>query len=147
VGTAGPGPDVTRVLIAAAIVVGAVALAVLLRRRRPDAPTQAAGVVPLQVDRQDFPRPDAPWLVAIFTSPTCGTCATVVDKAAVLATEDVEVTTIEHGVRTDLHRRYHIDAVPTLILADADGVVRGSALGPVAAQDLWAMVAAAREQA
>ena len=137
----------TRVLIAAAIVVGAVILAVVLRRRRPDAPTQAAGVVPAQVDRDDFPRPEAPWLVAVFTSATCGTCAAVVDKAAVLASDDVEVTTVEHGDRTDLHRRYRIDAVPTLILADAEGVVRGSALGPVSAQDLWAMVAAAREQA
>ncbi|MGH9270729.1 MAG: thioredoxin family protein [Ilumatobacteraceae bacterium] len=134
----------TRILIAAAIVLAAVALAVVVRRRRPDPPTQGVGVVPLQVDRHDFPRPEAPWLVAVFTSATCHTCADVVAKTAVLASDDVVTTAVEYGAERDLHRRYRIDAVPTLVLADADGVVRGSALGPVTAQDLWAMVADAR---
>lgn len=134
----------TRVLIAAVIVLAAVALAVVVRRRRPDPPTQGAGAVPLQVDRQDFPRPEAPWLVAVFTSATCHTCGDVVEKAAVLASDDVVTTEVEYGADRELHLRYRIDAVPTLLLADVDGVVRGTALGPVSAQELWAMVADAR---
>lgn len=134
----------TRVLIAAAIVVVAVAVALVVKRRRPDPPTQAAGVVPAQVDRADFARPEAPWLVAVFTSATCHTCADVAAKAAVLASDEVAVAEVPYDEAREVHRRYRIDAVPTLLLADAHGVVRASALGPVAAQDLWSMVADAR---
>ena len=83
-----------RLLIAAAIVVVAVVVALIARRRRPDAPTQPAGRVPTQLDRGDFERPDAPWLVAVFTSATCHTCADVVAKATVLASDDVAVTAL-----------------------------------------------------
>jgi len=136
---------VDRLLIAAAIVVVAVAVALIVRRRRPDAPTQPAGRAPTQLDRDDFERPDAPWLVAVFTSATCDSCADVVAKAAVLASDDVAVTDIEWQTRRDVHDRYRIDSVPLLVIADRDGVVRGSFAGPVTATDLWAAVAAARE--
>ena len=135
-----------RVVIAAAIVVVAVVVAVVARRRRrPDAPTQPTGRVPTQLDRHDFARPDAPWLVAVFTSATCATCADVVRKAQVLASEDVEVSDVEWQRDRAVHDRYHIDAVPLLVIADGDGVVRRSFAGPVSATDLWAAVAAARE--
>ena len=74
-----------RVLIAAAIVVVAVVVALVARRRRPDPPTQPGRAIPAQLDRHDFERPDAAWLVAVFTSATCDSCADVVSKAAVLA--------------------------------------------------------------
>ena len=93
----------------------------------------------------DFERPDAPWLVAVFTSATCHTCADVVAKAAVLASDDVAVTDIEWQTQRDVHDRYRIDSVPLLVIADREGVVRGSFAGPVTATDLWAAVAAARE--
>ena len=134
-----------RVVIAALIVVVAVAVALVLRRRRPDPPTQPAANVPVQVDRGDFPRPDAPWLVVVFTSTTCHTCADVAAKAAVLASDDVAVAEVEYGAERELHRRYRIDSVPLVIVADAAGVVRRHVLGPVTATDLWAAVAAARE--
>jgi hypothetical protein len=136
---------VDRVLIAAAIVVVAVVIALIVRRRRPDAPTQPAGRVPTQLDRQDFERPDAPWLVAVFTSATCHTCADVVAKAAVLASDEVAVTDVGWQTHRDVHDRYRIDGVPLLVIADREGVVRGSFAGPVTATDLWAAVAAARE--
>ena len=54
----------------------------LERRRRPDAPTQPhAAETPAQLDRADFPRPDAPWLVVLFTSRTCESCAGLYEKA------------------------------------------------------------------
>jgi hypothetical protein len=135
-----------RVLVAAAIVVVAVVVAVIARRRRPDAPTQPGRRVPAQLDRADFDRPDAPWLVAVFTSATCHTCADVVAKAEVLASDDVAVAHAEWQLRKDLHERYGIDGVPLLVIADRAGVVRRSFAGQVSATDLWAAVAAARDE-
>jgi hypothetical protein len=57
-----------------------------------------------------------------------------------VAVQEAEVTR-----DADLHERYRIDAVPTLVIADAAGVVRGSFVGPVTATDLWATVAELRE--
>ena len=133
-----------RVLIAAAIVVVVAALAVVLRRRRPDPPTQSLRHVPQQLDRRDFARPDAPWLVVVFTSSTCGSCADVVAKATVLASDDVAVEEVEYGAARTVHERYRVDAVPTLLVADAEGVVRTSFQGPVTATDLWAALAEVR---
>jgi hypothetical protein len=134
-----------RFLLAAAVVLVAVIVAVVLERRRPEAPTQGAWAVPAQLDRADFARPDAPWLVAVFTSATCDSCAKAVERAQVLASEAVAVDEAEVASRPDLHRRYHIDAVPIVLVADADGVVRTSFTGPPSAIDLWAAVAGVRD--
>ena len=134
-----------RLLVAIAIVAVAAVVASIVRRRRPsDAPTQGAFELPLQLDRNDFDRPEVPWLVAVFTSSTCASCADVVGKAAVLSAGDVAVVEVAYQNRPDLHARYAVEAVPALVLADADGVVRSGFLGPVTATDLWAAVAAAR---
>ena len=95
-----------------AIVAAAVAVALLVRRRRPDAPPSPRRACRPQVDRADFARPEAPWLVAVFTSATCHTCADVVAKATVLASDDVAVAEVEYGAARDVHRRYRIDSVP-----------------------------------
>ena len=135
-----------RVVIAVAVVVVAVAVAAVLdRRRRRDAPTQPQWAVPVQLDRADFDRPDAPWLVVLFTSSTCDTCAASVDKARVLEASDVVVQVVEVTARPDLHARYGIDAVPTLVVAGADGAVRLSYVGPPPAAELWAEVAKLRD--
>ena len=133
-----------RFVIAGVLVALAVLVAAVMQRRRPDAPTQPTWTVPVQLDRDDFARPSAPWLVAVFTSSTCATCAGVFDKARVLASDVVVVNDVEVGARPAEHRRYGIDAVPTLVVADAEGVVRASFVGPVTATDLWAAVAEAR---
>jgi hypothetical protein len=135
---------VDRLLIALAIAVAATAVALLLRRRRPDAPTGRHGLVPDQLDRADFVDAQRPWLVAVFTSSTCSTCADVEAKAAVLASDDVAVEVIEYTAQRELHRRYHIEAVPLVAIADEAGVVRRHFLGPVSATDLWAAVADVR---
>jgi hypothetical protein len=136
-----------RLLIAAAIAAAAAAVSVVLRSRRgPDAPTRSSGSVPEQLDRADFATPEVPWLVAVFTSATCASCADVQAKADVLASDDVAVDVIEYPQRRDLHQRYRIDSVPLVLIADDAGVVRQHFLGPVTATDLWAAVAAARDQ-
>jgi hypothetical protein len=137
---------VTRLAIVAAIVVVAVVVAAIVRRvRNPDAPTQHTYDIPPQLDRHDFDRPEAPWLVAVFTSSTCDRCRDVVGKAAALESEQVAVVDVEFTSRRDLHRRYGIEAVPMVAIADADGVTRAGFLGPITATDLWAAVAELRE--
>jgi hypothetical protein len=140
---------VERALVAALVVALAAVVAVVVeRRRRPDAPAQGssrAWPVPTQLDRRDFDRPEAPWLVAIFTSATCESCAQAMTKARPLASEAVAVQEVEVTARADLHDRYSVKAVPTTVVADAEGVVRASFVGPPSASDLWAVVAGVRD--
>ena len=133
-----------RLLVAGGLIVVAVAVALVLGRRRRDAPTQPDWTIPSVVDRADFDRPDAPWLVAVFTSATCESCHRVIEAARPLESDVVAVAEVEYSSQDDVHRRYDIDAVPLLLIADADGVVRGSFVGPVTAGELWAAVAGLR---
>ncbi len=126
-----------------AVVVGVAALFVR-HRHRPDAPTQPSYRPPTQLDRDDFPHPECGWLVAVFSSATCAVCADVARKALVLASHDVVVFEAEYAAERELHRRYVIEAVPTLVVADHVGVVHATFMGPVSATDLWAAVAEAR---
>jgi hypothetical protein len=134
-------------LVIAIVIVAAVAVVALVARRRrvPDAPTQRRYTVPDQLDRSDFAGDAVPWLVAVFTSATCTACQSVAQKASVLESPQVAVAEVEFSADRALHEKYGIDAVPTTLIADADGVVVGSFLGPMSATDLWAAVAEARE--
>lgn len=135
-----------RVLLALALIAVAVAVAGWIQRRQPDPPTAPPEyAVPTQLDRADFARPEAPWLVAVFTSATCNSCRGVWEKAAILDSDDVAVQKVEVLAEPDLHRRYRIDGVPLVVIADRDGVVRGGFVGPATAADLWATVADLRE--
>ena len=136
-----------RVVIALVLVVLAVVVAIVLQRRKPAPPSGAEWNIPVQLDRKDFVRPDAEWLVAVFTSATCDTCAGVWSKAQHLdAGPDgpVAVQELEVTADAELHRRYGIDAVPLVLLADTDGVVVRHFVGPVGAAELWAAIAEAR---
>jgi hypothetical protein len=136
-----------RLLVAAGVVAVVALVAFVLDRRqadRRDAPTQGTWPVPTQLDRHDFDRPDAPWLVAVFSSATCDSCATVLSHAAVLASDNVAVQDIESMQRADLHQRYGIEAVPTVVVADIEGVVKASFVGTPAAAELWAAIAEIR---
>jgi thioredoxin-related protein len=136
-----------RVLLAVVLAAVVVAVALLLQRRRPDPPSSSGAdhSAPPQLDRNDFVRPDAPWLVVVFTSATCSTCADVWTKAEVLASDEVAVQQVEAVQDRALHQRYQVGAVPIVVIADARGVVVDSFLGPVSATHLWAALAEARE--
>jgi hypothetical protein len=138
---------VERVVIALVLIGIAVVVAVVLERRsKPAPPTQPRRwEVPTQLDRADFEGAGVPWLVAVFTSSTCASCEQVVPKAKVLASPSVAVTEVPYQSRKDLHERYAVDVVPTLVVADPEGVVRASFVGVPTATDLWAAVAEARE--
>lgn len=143
-----PGRDdrgVERLILVAVLAAVAIAAAfVIQRRRRPPAPTNVGYTLPERLDRNDFERPAAPWLVAVFTSATCHTCAGVWDKAKHLASDDVVVQELEVAAAREIHQKYRIDAVPAVVVADRSGAVRAGFLGPVTATDLWATVAEIR---
>lgn len=133
-------------LIAASIAVAVSLVALLLRRRRrTDAPTQKSWNVPTQVDPLDLVLGDAEWSITVFTSGTCHVCADVVAKAEALRSRKVSVREVEYATDRALHEKYRIDAVPTLVVCDREGIVRHSILGPVTATDLWAAVARVRD--
>ena len=134
-----------RVLVAGGIVAAVALVAFLVGRRPPAAPIQGRWPVPVQLDRGDFGRPEAEWLVVVFSSSTCFSCAEVVAKASALASPAVAVEEVEVRARPELHRRYGVEAVPLVVVADAHGAVRASFVGPPSASDLWAAVAEARE--
>lgn len=133
-----------QLLVAAILIVVVTAAALVLQRRRTDPPTQGDWQVPTQLDRADFGGADRDWIVVTFTSESCHSCADVKRKAAVLASRDVAVVDVEYAAQRVLHERYAIEAVPALVIADREGVVRASFLGPVTATDLWAAYAEVR---
>ncbi len=133
-------------MVMAVIAAVAVVVAVVVQRRQPPAePVRTGYNVPAQLHRPDFAGVGVPWLVATFSSATCDTCAGVWAKVQALESDSVAVMEVEVSERKDLHDRYGIDGVPTTVVADAQGVVRASFLGPVTATDLWAAVAELRE--
>lgn len=140
------GPVIPALVVV--VVLGAVALAVaaVLRRRRPAAPEEAPSwAVPTQVDRTDFTGADRPWLVAVFASSTCTACAATADKAVLLESSAVAVQVIDDVADRATHERYRVEAVPMVVIADGEGLVRRSFLGEPTATDLWAALAELRE--
>lgn len=136
-----------RLLLALALGAVAVGFALWIQRRHSPEITDSVGEfkAPEKLDRADFQRPDAPWLVAVFTSASCSTCADVWLKAKALASPQVQVQQVEQTAEPQLHRRYDIRAVPIVAIADSAGRVRASFLGPVSATHLWAGLAELRD--
>jgi len=137
---------VTQVLLVAGVALLALGVGWVMQQRAPDAPTAPiTHTTPDQLDRQDFVRPDAPWLVAVFTSETCETCAKVWTSSQLVESDDVAVQNIEVGQDKSLHDRYNITAVPAVVIADEAGVAQASFLGPPTSADLWAKLAELRQ--
>ncbi len=134
-----------RLLILVAVAAAASFVAALIQRRGPDAPVRTGWNVPDQLDRSDFARPEAPWLVAVFTSTTCASCADVLARAQPLESDEVAVQEVEVTADRAVHDRYRIEAVPLVLVADGGGVVRAHHLGPVSATHLWGSLAEVRE--
>lgn len=135
-----------QLIVVASVAVVALAVGWYMQQQAPDAPTGAqTHRIPAQVDRQDFVRPDAPWLVAVFTSATCSTCAKVWTSTQLVESDDVAIQNIEVVENAELHKRYNISAVPSVVIADQAGVARGSFLGPPSSAELWAKLAELRD--
>jgi hypothetical protein len=136
---------IARLIIAAALVLVAAAVAWRLRAHAEADPVRAPGEVPRQLHRGDFPRADADWLVVLFSSASCESCAVMAAKVSVLESADVAVSEVEFGTQRAVHERYAIDSVPLVVVADREGVTRAAFLGPTSATDLWAAVAELRQ--
>ncbi|MGN6695251.1 MAG: thioredoxin domain-containing protein [Aquihabitans sp.] len=130
--------------LAIVVIVGAIAGVIawcLQRRSAPQPERGSSWTVPELVNRADFDRPDAPWLVVLFSSSTCLACRGTAAKAELLASDVVAYQEVDHVERKDLHDRYGIDAVPLLLLVDPVGSVRRSFVGEPTATDMWAALA------
>ena len=136
----------TQLIIVAAVAIVALGVGWFVQQQAPDVPTAPVNhTTPDQVDRADFARPDAEWLVAVFTSATCETCAKVWTSTQLVESDYVAIQNIEVKEDKELHDRYNITAVPAVIIVDAQGVSRASFLGPPSSADLWAKLAEVRE--
>lgn len=136
----------TQLIIVAAVAAVALGVGWYMQQQAPDAPTGTPNhKTPDQIDRDDFTRPDTPWLVAVFTSATCQTCAKVWTSTQLVESDEVAIQNIEVVDDKSLHDRYEITAVPAVIIADTQGVVRASFLGPPSSADLWAKIAEVRD--
>ena len=134
-----------RTLIALGVIAGALAAAWLYPRFRPSNPTAPTYSVPARLERWDFAQPNADWLLAVFTSKACSTCAAVLEAAQRLADHSLAVQEVEYRRHGELHRRYAVDAVPLAVLADKTGSVCASLAGPATSAELSALVASVRE--
>lgn len=138
-------------LIAGAVAVaGLVAVAVdRIRSGSPFSPARTPAAaspahhVPERLDRGDFARPGAGWLVAVFTADTCSTCAEVWRLARRLEGPEVAAQHVEAGREAALHARYGIDAVPLVVIADGTGATRRSIAGPTTEAQLRAALSEA----
>jgi hypothetical protein len=136
---------VPRELVIVVLVALAAGVAAVIRRRTaPPAPVRTGSVAPGQLDRADFARPEADWLVVLFSSDTCLSCEGAWDKVELLESGAVAVERVSFQTDRERHERYGIDAVPLVLVADAEGVVRATFLGPPSAADLWASLAELR---
>ena len=119
--------------------------AVLRRRRSVDAPTQPVFSAPAQLDRADFAEADGALAGrGVLLGLVCRVRRRAEQGQGAWPAREVDVVEVEYPAAQALHRKYHIDAVPIVIVADSRGVVRASFVGPVSATDLWAAVAEAR---
>jgi hypothetical protein len=118
----------------------------IARRKREEPIRETHYDAPSKIERNDFPDLDAPTLVAIFTSQACDSCSGVWSKVSVLQSREVDVINIvfEDEVGKKLHKKYDIEAVPTVVICDENGVTQKAYLGSVTATDLWAGVAGVR---
>lgn len=135
----------TQAVVFVVLVVAALAVASVVERRRMPAPVRTGYAVPQQLDRRDFTRPDTSWLVVLFSSSTCDSCAKARQVLAPVESDQVAVQEVDAEADKALHDRYGVEAVPTLVIVDADGAVVGQFLGPPTAADLWASLAELRE--
>lgn len=100
------------------------------QRVRP-APTSTPGAPPGSLDRSDFRAPEAPVLIAVFTSKTCSSCDAVWAELSGYESASVVTQNVEVSADAALHSRYKIDSVPTAVVVDAAGETQVAFVGPM----------------
>ena len=134
-----------RLTVAVALALVAALVAWFLTRRKTAEPVGSSSWhVPAQLARKDFNGPHSPWLVALYSASTCEACQAVWERTVILDSAEVAVQRLDASADRACHQRYRIDAVPLVLIADAQGVVRRHFLGPVNSADLWGALAELR---
>jgi hypothetical protein len=126
---------ILRLVLLVVLTLMAVGVAVVLQRRRPEAPSAPSYRAPTQLDRADFSEPETPILVVVFSSRTCDSCAGVWELVGSLDRPDTVVERIDVEADAERHKRYRIDGVPTTLVVDPRGVVQHSFFGPIPAEE------------
>ncbi len=139
------------VLLVAGAVIIALAVSALTRRsattgRRAAAATEQDHHIPDVVSASDFGIPEDQWMLVVFSSDKCATCAVVVEAVSRIDMPDLTVAVVGIERMPGLHAEYRIDAVPTTIVADPTGSVRKSFLGPVDLPMIELAVSAAKTE-
>ena len=126
-----------KVLIAIAVMAVGLVVAMIIRRRTESGPAQGKSwTVPVQLHRADFVLPELPTLIVVFSSATCESCAATWAKVQAHGGGGVAVQDVTYQRDKALHDRYDIDAVPTVVIADSEGVVVASFIGEPSDEDL-----------
>ena len=86
-------------------------------------------------------------LFVLFSSRTCDSCQPMAARVEALESEAVVTVEVEAFADKELHRRYRIEGVPMVVLADAEGVVRAGFVGSVDSWELEDALATARGDA
>lgn len=119
--------------------IGVAALGWWQQQLRRPAPTATHEEPPSHLDRNDFRSPESPWLIAVFTSATCASCAAVWTELSAHESADVVVQELEAKIDADVHRRYSIEDVPAAVLVDTTGHVHHAVVGPLSPADRESM--------
>jgi len=132
-------------LVTGAVII-AMAVSAVARKTAGFGQDQRDHHIPGSVAGSDFGLDDDGWMLVVFTSSKCETCATVVEAVSRIDMPNLATAVIEIERMPELHTSYAIDAVPTTIVADPDGVVRKSFLGPVDLPMIELAVSTARSE-
>ena len=122
---------IATLLVMVAVAAAAGSVAWWLQRQHRPTPTSTPGTPPGRLDRADFRAPDAPVLIAVFTSATCISCEAVWAELAGYESTTVVTQNIEVGDDEALHKRYQIDSVPTAVIVDRSGETQAAFVGPL----------------
>jgi thioredoxin-related protein len=117
------------IVLIALIATTAFGVSSLANRRTPDSPSVPRAIMPYQLDRGDFDDPNGEWIFALFTSNTCDACELVISQVSKISLPNLVIQIIDFADNKALHQKYEIHSVPSLILADHQGVVQWSFAG------------------
>ncbi|MBF82545.1 MAG: hypothetical protein CL522_03995 [Actinobacteria bacterium] len=107
----------------------AIVVAYIANNRRTDSPSVPKSSLPIQVDRNDFDKPDKEWLLVFFSSESCSSCIQVREVLKDITLNSIHIQEVNFPQEKNLHTRYAIDSVPIVLIANSEGVIIWSYAG------------------
>lgn len=155
-------PTVLRFVVLVVLALIAAVVAWRLQQRRPDPPSAPSYRAPTQIDLVDVglaelaepgstsaddsirssPVPNRPiGGVIVFGSVLCSSCEGVWETTQRVSPPTFATKLINVEDDPEVHKRYRIDGVPTLVVVDKEGVVHNAFFGPVTDEALAEVLA------